>query len=291
VRRWTIPAVELLEWTDALGNPGYGYLYKPIGYQDGLRYPTIVLPFYGAPYSFDSSSVVANEYPTYVFASRGIAVLRPDVLLYSRKIHGGDQSLAAVRAVYAGNLAIVEAAVAASVKRGVSDGTRVGIAGLSYGSRITSYAITHSKIFHAAALTFVAPSAEDALPYYSMSQSVQDVYRRSDVAGSLEVVGAREASVTEWADRVQSPVLIDASDAEMAASVEAAVGLRERKKPVEFIVFPDALHYKKWPRQLRRVWQLNVDWFDFWLRDFREPDPQRADQFRRWDKLRADWKR
>jgi hypothetical protein len=65
-----------------LGNPGFGYLYKPINFRSDIRYPTIVSPFYGAAYDFMDTTVVANEYPTYAFTSRGYAVFRPDMRLY-----------------------------------------------------------------------------------------------------------------------------------------------------------------------------------------------------------------
>ena len=49
VRGWKLPTVELVEWTDSKGNPGFGYLYKPVGFAKG-PYPTVVLPYYSATY-------------------------------------------------------------------------------------------------------------------------------------------------------------------------------------------------------------------------------------------------
>jgi hypothetical protein len=32
--------------------------------------------------------------------------------------------------------------------------------------------------------------------------------------------------------------------------------------------------------------QTNVDWFRFWLHGYEDPDPAKAAQYRRWERLR-----
>jgi hypothetical protein len=34
------------------------------------------------------------------------------------------------------------------------------------------------------------------------------------------------------------------------------------------------------------VWEMNVDWFDFWLRDSRDNSPDKKEQYQRWEKLK-----
>jgi len=291
VKEWSIPSVELVEWVDSLGNPGYGFLYKPVGFKEGVRYPMIVLPYYDAPYSFDGASVVANEYPTYAFTSHGFAVLRPDTVLYSRKLYWNpDTRPSATQKMLEGNLANVLAGIQAVADKGIADKDRIGIAGLSYGARMVSYDISHSNLFKAASLPTIAPSEDATWIYYAQSQSIHDLMSHDDqgrLVHSTEAVRIKEAAVTRWADAVKTPLLVDASDAEMAGSVQAVVALRERGKAVEFKVFPDAMHFKKWPRQIASVWQLNADWFDFWLRGVKDPDPTKREQYERWENLKA----
>jgi hypothetical protein len=102
----------------------------------------------------------------------------------------------------------------------------------------------------------------------------------------LDRIHTDEPQITSWADSVSTPLLVDASDAEWAWSVQAVIALRSREKPVELVVYPDARHHKKWPRQLESVWEMNLGWFDFWLRDTRDPAPEKAEQHERWEKLR-----
>lgn len=70
-------------------------------------------------------------------------------------------------------------------------------------------------------------------------------------------------------------------------SVQAVIALRPRGKPVEMVFYPDARDFKKWPRQFESAWEMNLDWFDFWLRNVRDPAPEKQNQYERWDRMKA----
>jgi len=55
---------------------------------------------------------------------------------------------------------------------------------------------------------------------------------------------------------------------------------------VDFILLPDADHHlvKPWERMVSQ--QGAVDWFRFWLKDEEDPDPAKAEQYKRWRELR-----
>ena len=69
----------------------------------------------------------------------------------------------------------------------------------------------------------------------------------------LERARSDESLLGSWPDSVSAPLLVDTSDAEWVTSVQAVIALRTRGKPVEMVVYPDARHFKKWPRQLESV--------------------------------------
>jgi dipeptidyl aminopeptidase/acylaminoacyl peptidase len=290
VGRWILPTVELVEWTDSKGRPGFGYLYKPIGFGKG-PYPTIVLPYYGATYDFMDSAVVAREYPTYAFTSRGYAVLRPDMYFYMLPTAvGPTDKLWMIE----GSLGSILSGLGELVSMGVADSAKVGIAGLSQGAKWTSYAITHSQAFAAASLPYTAQLFNSIGAYYAVQQWYRDVNSRGDdstVISGLERARSDESEISSWADSVSTstPLLVDASDGEWVMSVQAVIALRTRGKPVEMVVYPDARHFKKWPRQLESVLEMNLEWFDFWLRDVRDPAPGKREQYERWDKIKANW--
>ena len=64
-------------------------------------------------------------------------------------------------------------------------------------------------------------------------------------------------------------------------------GLTTLGKPVEMIYIPDGAHIleKPWDRMISQ--QGNVDWFCFWLKGEEDPDPAKAEQYKRWHNLRA----
>jgi dipeptidyl aminopeptidase/acylaminoacyl peptidase len=291
VRTWKLPTVELVEWTDSKGNPGFGYLYNPVGFGKG-PYPTVILPYGPASYDFTGqwpgTAVAENEYPTYAFTSRGYAVLRPDMQFY---IVGGQSGPSKKLWMNEGGLATILSGLQQLFTMGVADHARIGIAGLSEGEIWTSYAIAHSHAFAAASVTSITPSPfSTSGAYYANPQEVRDRLNRDDdgqVIQRAERARLDESQLGSWPDSVSVPLLVDTSDGEWVESVQAVIALRTRGKPVEMVVYPDAGHLKKWPRQIESVWEMNLDWFDFWLRDVRDPAPEKREQYQRWDKLKT----
>jgi len=40
------------------------------------------------------------------------------------------------------------------------------------------------------------------------------------------------------------------------------------------------------PRHRLEIYERNLDWFRFWLKDEQDPDPRKEEQYRRWNRLR-----
>jgi len=62
--------------------------------------------------------------------------------------------------------------------------------------------------------------------------------------------------------------------------------LRENGKPVEMYVFPDEYHEKISPVHRLNSYNRSIDWFAFWLQGKQDSDPEKADQYRRWQAMR-----
>jgi len=58
------------------------------------------------------------------------------------------------------------------------------------------------------------------------------------------------------------------------------------KKPVDVIYFPHATHLLTKPSERIVSQQGSVDWFCFWLKGEEDPDPAKAEQYKRWSELR-----
>jgi hypothetical protein len=62
--------------------------------------------------------------------------------------------------------------------------------------------------------------------------------------------------------------------------------LTDLEKPVDFIEIPYADHLVQKPWDRRASMQGIVDWFLFWLKNERDSDATKAEQYARWTELR-----
>src|SRR5690606_6097023 len=133
--------VKLIEYVSAKGDTLQAALYLPANYEPGKAYPTIT-------YIYERLTQELNTYanPSFpgggfnraMYTSNGYAVLMPDIK-YELNEPGNS-------AVYC-----VVPAVKAAIATGIVDGENVAIHGHSWGGYQTSFLITQTNIFKAAA--------------------------------------------------------------------------------------------------------------------------------------------
>src|SRR5439155_7766532 len=63
-------------------------------------------------------------------------------------------------------------------------------------------------------------------------------------------------------------------------------GLHYLQKPVDLIVLKTSEHNLTNPRTRLLSQGGTVDWFRFWLQGYEDPDPAKAEQYKRWRELR-----
>jgi dipeptidyl aminopeptidase/acylaminoacyl peptidase len=156
--------------------------------------------------------------------------------------------------------------------------------GVSFGSEMTMWTLSHSRLLRAAAIASVhiEPAyywmnarpgrenfAQNLLRYWKLGPPDQDPARWKRMS-SVGDIG-----------RIEAPVLMQLPENEMRQSVELQSKLAAARMG-ELHVFPLAPHIKVEPRQKLAVYQRNLDWFRFWLKDEIDPDPAKADQYARW---------
>ncbi|RYD46025.1 MAG: peptidase, partial [Sphingomonadales bacterium] len=93
-------------------------------------------------------------------------------------------------------------------------------------------------------------------------------------------------SLSVNARRITTPILFQLADREVGLALESYGALREAGKPVEMRIYPDEYHNKVQPRHRLAVYERNIDWFAFWLRNTEDPDPGKQEQYARWRMLR-----
>ncbi|MFU8860958.1 MAG: prolyl oligopeptidase family serine peptidase [Cyclonatronaceae bacterium] len=121
-----------------------GFLVKPVGYEEGNRYPAILWIHGGPVAQFDHSF----NFTAQLFAANGYVVL----LINPRGSSGYGQAFSEVLFADWGNKDFedVMAAVDYAIDEGYADPEQLGVGGWSYGGILTNYVITKSDRFKGA---------------------------------------------------------------------------------------------------------------------------------------------
>ena len=188
---------------------------------------------------------------------------------------------------YTDALAGIEAAVKLLHARGLVDRRRVGMGGMSYGAEVVAWVARNSSLLGAASL-----ANHQVSPAWYWAGALLD--------GRVETVRGRwgleapDETPQQWAllspaaavDRIETPLLMQIPESEFRSNLEFHVRMVRAGKPSELWVFPEETHVKQRPRVKLAAYRRNLDWFRFWLQGWSDPDPSKAEQYRRWHDMR-----
>lgn len=76
---------------------------------------------------------------------------------------------------------------------------------------------------------------------------------------------------------------MDAALAVTPSVPDLQLSLRHR---VAALLLLDELHTINQPVHRYEIYERNLDWFRFWLQGEQDPDPAKAEQYKRWRELR-----
>jgi dipeptidyl aminopeptidase/acylaminoacyl peptidase len=164
----------------------------------------------------------------------------------------------------------------------------VAITGLSNGAAHVNYAIIHSDLFAAAIASSCEFSPSGRVLSGASGESTRD-YRRTIGAGSYPGPHGfifPQLSLSLNASRINTPLLVNASDHEHPSALAEVVALIEAGKAVEMVVYPKEGHIKWHPAHRASIYERNIDWLKFWLQNLEDDDQSKAAQYSRWNELR-----
>ena len=140
----TLSPPENIHFKSADGTEIEGFLYKPIGYEEGKKYPTI-LRIHGGPVSQYSMEF---RFDPQLYAAKGYAVIETN----PRGSSGYGQDFSYALFADWGNLDYqdVMAGVDYVIDQGIADPDQLGVGGWSYGGILTNYVITQTDRFKGA---------------------------------------------------------------------------------------------------------------------------------------------
>ncbi len=140
---------EIIRWTGARGDTVEGVLHYPIDYQEGRRYP-LMLVIHGGPSGYDMDWWdISTSDPIPLLTQRNAFVLRPNY-------HGsGNYGLAWVESICCGNYydlerVDLENGVDYLIERGLADPERLGTMGWSNGAILTTELVTRNRRYKVA---------------------------------------------------------------------------------------------------------------------------------------------
>jgi hypothetical protein len=88
------------------------------------------------------------------------------------------------------------------------------------------------------------------------------------------------------------PLLLQSADRERGfGNIEVWTRLRKAGAQVEWYEYPDEGHIKTGPANRWWVYQRNLDWFRFWLKDEEDSTSAKRDQYLRWREMRKEWEK
>lgn len=264
--------VKLINYVSANGDSLQAALYLPANYQEGKSYPTITyiyerltdeLNFYSMP------GFPGGGFNKAMYTSNGYAVLMPDI-----KYKLNDPGMSAV--------ACVVPAVKAAIATGIVDEKRVAIHGHSWGGYQTSFLITQTNIFKAAAAGAPLTNMISmySLIYWNSGGTNQAIFESSQ--GRLTPgywdnwdAFARNSPVYHI-KKVQTPLLLLHNDKDGAVDytqgIEYYNGLRRLNKPVVMITYRGENHgIAKLPNRKDYAVRM-MEYFDYMLKD--KPAPE-----------------
>jgi dipeptidyl aminopeptidase/acylaminoacyl peptidase len=272
---------EEIKWKGSDGHEVRGGLYYPPDYVPGKRYPLVI-----QTHGFISDKFWIDGPWTTAFAAQPLAGKEIIVLQADESTVDIDTPMEVDREV-----ASFEGAIDYLDEKGLIDRNRVGLIGHSRTCLYVMYMLTHSK-YHIAAASITDGLDAGYFQYIA--------FLNSDVNGTWairEINGAAPFGdgLATWVNRspgfrlskVQTPLRIMAlNGSSLLAEWECFAGLSHLGRPVEMTFIKDGSHIleRPWDRMVSQ--QGNVDWFTFWLKDEEDPDPTKAEQYKRWRELR-----
>jgi dipeptidyl aminopeptidase/acylaminoacyl peptidase len=233
-----------------------------------------------------------DEYPIQAFANRGYAVLsfkRPQII--SSKLAKNFEQLGRQDLEHFTDRRNVQSSLETAIKlaidRGIAEPARIGITGLSDGSTTVEWELIHSKLFAAAAMssccfdTNVISEVGPSASRHFKAEGYPGILGRNDPFW-------KDVALEVNAQRISTPILMNASEEEFTGAVLTYTALREAGVAVDLFEYPGEYHARWQPAHRLATYRRSLDWFDFWLRGVRSSDPERQSELKEWGRLKRE---
>ncbi len=270
IKDFAIAETALIKWKGPDNFDIEGLLVKPVGYEEGKRYP-LVLQIHGGPYSRFSDTFNGRAQ---ILAANGYAVLMPNPR--GSTGYGLKFTVANVGDWGGKDFKDIMAGVDSLIAKGIADPHKLVVMGGSYGGFMTFWTITQTERFKAAI------GHAGISDWYSF-------HGQSDIPGLMEygLTGQpwtstetyRKYSPMTHVDRVKTPLMITHGERDLRVPIAQAEqfyrALKKRGVDVIFLRFPREGHGIQEPNHVIDLTTRQLEWFDSHL-GITRPKPTEA---------------
>src|SRR5207237_1149852 len=143
-------------------------------------------------------------------------------------------------------------------------------------------------------LHFKAASVTDGV-MFNYLQYILDPERMSGEAHAIIGAPPFGEGLQQWfkkspgfnLDKISAPLMVvGVGRVSLLDMWEPYAALHALKKPVDLIMLNASAHVVSNPAERLAAQGGTIDWFRFWLQDYEDPDPAKAEQYKRWRDLR-----
>jgi dipeptidyl aminopeptidase/acylaminoacyl peptidase len=249
----------------------------PAGYEAGRRYPLVIQTHGFSESWFTPSGSFPTAFAARELAAAGIAVLQ---------IGGGKQCGNLVADEASCEVRGFESGAKQLVSEGLIDSQEIGYIGFSRSCWYGMEMLTNSSLPLRTAL--LADGVTGGYLEYLLF-GVDLFHEGQETPAPAFGEGLQlwvKKSPGFHLDKVTAPVLIPVEKDAAISMWQPYAGLRKLNKPVEMILLNSDEHPTTNPVARLTSQGLSVDWFRFWLQGHEDPDPAKAEQYKRWRGLR-----
>jgi hypothetical protein len=279
--------VEEITWKAGHDRELKGGLYWPPDYVPGKKYPLILQTHAWLDNRFWMDGPWTTAFAAQALAGKGFFVLQVGELskeeLLDLHVSGTFTASELAMATY-------KSAINDLDHKGLIDRNRVGIIGFSRTLWYVGYTLVHSKRLFAAAA--VADGVDFGYFQYRLSSADPAKATEFERVHGGPPLGK---DLSRWLkqspeflmDKIETPLRIQTlNPGSLLSEWHWHTGLSRLGKPVEMVYIPDGTHILEKPWERMTSQQGDVDWFCFWLKGEEDPDPAKAEQYKRWRELR-----
>lgn len=246
-----------IQWQSNGGLEIEGLLWLPVSYEEGQRYPLILMP-HGGPHG-----AVALQFrpPYHYFSGEGFAIFEPN--FRGSDGYGQDFARGNYRNWGVGDYQDIMTGVDHLIDQGIADPDRMIVAGWSYGGYMTAWIVTQTDRFKAASngaglSNIVSMYAQNDIPSF-----LELFFEDSSPYRKMEMY--RERSPVSYIHQVKTPTLILHGTEDKRVPVPQAeefyAGLKAIGVDEEFVKYPREGHIIREPRHILDLLKRQLAWY------------------------------